>query len=59
MDFNTEWYSPNLGTPIVSIAEYGIGFNKASIASLESPEDTIEFKDKEKTDLFVLIIKIS
>ncbi len=36
MDFKIEWYSPSLGTPIVSLAEYGITFNKAAIAALNN-----------------------
>ncbi|MCI1859852.1 MAG: hypothetical protein LKI80_17165 [Sporolactobacillus sp.] len=37
MDIKVEWYSPNVGTPIVTLAEYGIVFNKAAIISLNSP----------------------
>ncbi|WP_237718784.1 hypothetical protein, partial [Alkalibacillus haloalkaliphilus] len=54
MNFNVEWYSPNLGTPIVSIAEYGIVFNKASIVALGSPYAIKLGFDKEKKCIVVL-----
>jgi len=38
MTYNFEWFNPSLGNPIVSIAEYGLGFNKAAIEALGSPE---------------------
>jgi len=33
-----EWYNPELGPPIVSIAEYGLTFNKSAIKKLNNPE---------------------
>ncbi|WP_341302383.1 hypothetical protein MHB44_08515 [Lysinibacillus sp. FSL H8-0500] len=54
MEFNIEWYSPNLGTPIVSIAEYGIVFNKASIATLGSPHSIKIGFDREKKYIVVI-----
>ncbi|HCU21762.1 MAG TPA: hypothetical protein DF698_02495 [Candidatus Atribacteria bacterium] len=38
MDFAFEWFNPILGNPVVTIAEYGLGFNKAAIEALGSPE---------------------
>lgn len=36
MGYAVEWFSPSLGTPIVSLAEYGVVFNRAAIAALNS-----------------------
>ncbi|MGG0939853.1 hypothetical protein ABHN11_28000 [Brevibacillus centrosporus] len=36
MQFNVEWFSPSIGTPIISLAEYGIVFNKAAITVLNN-----------------------
>lgn len=36
MAFAVEWFSPSLGTPIVSLAEYGITFNRAAITALNN-----------------------
>lgn len=33
-----EWYNPDLGPPIISIAEYGLTFNKSAINKLGNPE---------------------
>lgn len=57
MDFNIEWYSPSLGTPIVSLAEYGIVFNKASIVSLGSPHSIKLGFDKENKYIIVVGVK--
>lgn len=54
MDFNVEWYSPNLGTPIVSLAEYGIVFNKATIVSLGTPHSIKIGFDREKKYIIVV-----
>lgn len=35
--YQIEWYSPKLGTPIVSLAEYGLVFNKAAAEALHYP----------------------
>lgn len=54
MEFNIEWYSPNLGTPIVSLAEYGVVFNKAAIVSLGSPHSIKLGFDKENKYIIVV-----
>ena len=33
-----QWFNPVVGTPIVSIAEYGIAFNSAAAIELGNPE---------------------
>jgi len=57
MEFNVEWYSPNIGTPIVSIAEYGIVFNRASIISLGSPYAIKVGFDREKK--YIIVVGVS
>lgn len=37
MEFNFRWYKPSIGTPIVSIAEYGITFNRAAAEEMGNP----------------------
>lgn len=37
MGYEIEWYNPELGTPIVSVAEYGLVFNKAASEALKNP----------------------
>jgi hypothetical protein len=37
MEYNFEWFNPTVGTPIVTLGEYGLGFNKAAIEALKSP----------------------
>ncbi|MDQ0191262.1 hypothetical protein JI721_12110 [Alicyclobacillus cycloheptanicus] len=34
---NIDWYNPSVGTPIVTIASYGLTFNKAAISELKDP----------------------
>lgn len=34
MKYEFEWYDPNLGAPIVSLAEYGLTFNRAAVEML-------------------------
>ncbi len=43
-----EWYNPELGPPIVSIAEYGLTFNNAAINKMENPEAIKIGFDKER-----------
>lgn len=38
MNFNFRWYKPGIGTPIVSIADYGITFNKAATEEMGNPQ---------------------
>lgn len=38
VDFNFKWYKPSVGTPIVSVADYGITFNKAAAEEMGNPE---------------------
>lgn len=38
MGFNFKWYRPSIGTPIVSLAEYGITFNRAAAEEMSLPE---------------------
>lgn len=38
MPTDFKWFSPKLGTPIVSVAEYGITFNKAAAEEMGNPE---------------------
>lgn len=54
MEFNVEWFSPNLGTPIVSLAEYGIVFNKASIVAIGSPHSIKLGFDRENKYIVVV-----
>lgn len=35
--YDFEWFNPTLGTPIVSIGEFGLGFNRASIDAIKCP----------------------
>lgn len=37
MKYEIEWYNPKLGTPTVSLAEYGLVFNKAATEALRNP----------------------
>ncbi|MEW6573751.1 MAG: hypothetical protein AB1374_08985 [Bacillota bacterium] len=37
MKYEIEWYNPEVGTPIVSLAEYGLVFNKAASELLGNP----------------------
>lgn len=38
VEINFKWYKPSVGTPIVSVAEYGITFNRAAAEELGNPE---------------------
>lgn len=49
-----EWFNPSLGTPTVTIAEYGVGFNKAAIEALGNPKKIKMGFDKE--DKVVVVI---
>jgi hypothetical protein len=33
-----EWFDPKIGVPIITIAEYGVTFNKAAIEAMGNPE---------------------
>lgn len=35
---NIDWFSPDLGAPLVSIANYGLTFNKAAVVKMKKPE---------------------
>lgn len=48
-----EWFDPKLGTPSVSIAEYGLTFNKAAIDTMGSPSRVMLGFDKEKNIVVV------
>lgn len=37
LEINFKWYKPSIGTPIISIAEYGITFNKAAAEEMNNP----------------------
>lgn len=44
-----KWYQPSLGVPTVTIASYGISFNKAAIAELnDSPYIRLGYVKKER-----------
>lgn len=43
-----EWFDPKLGTPSVSIAEYGLTFNKAAVDVMSSPSRVLLGFDHEK-----------
>jgi len=43
-----EWYSPTIGAPVVSLAEYGITFNNGAIEIMGKPEYVILGYNEEK-----------
>jgi len=43
-----EWFDPKLGTPSVSIAEYGLTFNKAAVEIMSNPSRVLLGFDHEK-----------
>jgi len=47
MQSNFEWFNPMVGTPMVSFAEYGLGFNRAAIEALGNPAKVRLGFDKE------------
>ncbi|WP_419954758.1 hypothetical protein ACN6MT_03085 [Neobacillus niacini] len=59
MEFNVEWYQPTLGTPIVSLAEYGVVFNKAAIYALNNSHSIRIGFDRERRCIIVQGVSIT
>jgi hypothetical protein len=38
VNYSFKWYKPSVGTPIVSVADYGITFNRAAAEEMGNPE---------------------
>lgn len=54
MQSKFEWFNAMLGTPMVSIAEYGVGFNRAAIEALGNPVKVRLGFDKENRVIGVM-----
>ncbi len=37
MDFDFEWYNPSIGTPMISLAGYGITFSRSAVNTMRTP----------------------
>lgn len=38
MEFNFEWFDVQVGTPIISVASYGITFSRSAVQKMGTPE---------------------
>ena len=54
MSLEFEWFNPAVGTPIVAVGEYGLGFNKAAIEALGTPAKVRVGFNKEKRIIAVM-----
>jgi len=52
-----EWFNPDLGTPMVSMAEYGLTFNRAAVETLGRPWKVGLGFDKENRRIVVRPIR--
>lgn len=46
MSFNFEWFDKKVGAPIVSVARYGLTFNKGAVLKMNKPEFVVLGFDK-------------
>jgi len=46
MDFNFEWFDKKTGAPIISVARYGLTFNKGAVNKMNKPEYVLLGFDK-------------
>lgn len=49
-----EWFNPNIGSPIVSIADYGITFSRSAVEIMGRPEYVALGFNKEKKQIVVM-----